>query len=185
MFASIRIKEMLARVSPSFDSNFASRLRRLVGVFTHRRFVSFSLPNRNARLFRLKNWKKKSHRASPSSPRPSSPWTPPRLWRCPQSRSRTREPKTLVVSSSSTRCAFRPSRDTEPRWCTNVSASFFPSSYSQKNSSGRRSEGDDISNKKIDFWYDFLPGKKKRVKSSLPKKGIFLYDDEFVFFSLF
>ena len=37
MFASIRIKEMLARVSPSFDSNFASRLRRLVGVFTHRR----------------------------------------------------------------------------------------------------------------------------------------------------
>ena len=49
MFASIRIKEMLARVSPSFDSNFASRLRRLVGVFTHRRFVSFSLPNRNAR----------------------------------------------------------------------------------------------------------------------------------------
>lgn len=125
MFASIRIKEMLARVSPSFDSNFASRLRRLVGVFTHRRFVSFSLPNRNARLFRLKNWKKKSHRASPSSPRPSSPWTPPRLWRCPQSRSRTREPKTLVVSSSSTRCAFRPSRDTEPRWCTNVSASFF------------------------------------------------------------
>ena len=40
MFASIRIKEMLARVSPSFDSNFASRLRRLVGVFTHRRFVS-------------------------------------------------------------------------------------------------------------------------------------------------
>ena len=42
MFASIRIKEMLARVSPSFDSNFASRLRRLVGVFTHRRFVSFS-----------------------------------------------------------------------------------------------------------------------------------------------
>ena len=58
MFASIRIKEMLARVSPSFDSNFASRLRRLVGVFTHRRFVSFSLPNRNARLFRLKNWKK-------------------------------------------------------------------------------------------------------------------------------
>ena len=184
MFASIRIKEMLARVSPSFDSNFASRLRRLVGVFTHRRFVSFSLPNRNARLFRLKNWKK-NHRASPSSPRPSSPWTPPRLWRCPPSRSRIRESKTLVVSSSSTRCAFRPSRDTEPRWCTNVSASFFPSSYSQKNSSGRRSEGDDISNKKIDFWYDFLPEKKKRVKSSLPKKGIFLYDDEFVFFSLF
>ena len=35
MFASIRIKEMLARVSPSFDSHFASRLRRLVGVFTH------------------------------------------------------------------------------------------------------------------------------------------------------
>ena len=59
MFASIRIKEMLARVSPSFDSNFASRLRRLVGVFTHRRFVSFSLPNRNARLFRLKKLKKK------------------------------------------------------------------------------------------------------------------------------
>ena len=124
MFASIRIKEMLARftvVRFAFCVAFASSR----GRFHSPEIASFSLPNRNARLFRLKNWKKKSHRVSPSSPRPSSPWTPPRLWRCPQSRSRTREPKTLVVSSSSTRCAFRPSRDTEPRWCTNVSASFF------------------------------------------------------------